>query len=43
MLLEQEKQATHDMGSLGEDLLKDKQKLEKALAAAQADKDRQVC
>ncbi|XP_061097228.1 protein Daple [Conger conger] len=41
-LLEQEKQATHDMGNLGEELLKDKQKLEKSLEAAQADKDRQV-
>ncbi|XP_035269604.1 protein Daple [Anguilla anguilla] len=42
VLLEQEKQATHDMGNLGEELLKDKQKLEKALEAAQAEKDRQA-
>ena len=42
MFLEQEKQATHDMGNLGEELLKDKEKLEKSLEAAQADKDRQV-
>ncbi|KAJ8291188.1 hypothetical protein GJAV_G00022410 [Gymnothorax javanicus] len=38
MLLEKEKQATHDMGNLGDELLKDKQKLEKDLEAALADK-----
>ncbi|KAJ8393066.1 hypothetical protein AAFF_G00069700, partial [Aldrovandia affinis] len=41
-LLEQEKQATQDMGSLGEELLKEKQKMEKALETAQANKDRQI-
>lgn len=41
-LLDQEKQTTQDMEGLGEDLLKDKQKLDKALETLQADKDRQV-
>ncbi|XP_036397602.1 protein Daple isoform X2 [Megalops cyprinoides] len=41
-LLDQEKQTTQDMEALGEELLKEKQKLEKTLEAAQADKDRQV-
>uniref|UniRef100_A0A674BID9 Coiled-coil domain containing 88C n=1 Tax=Salmo trutta TaxID=8032 RepID=A0A674BID9_SALTR len=41
-LLDQEKQTTQDMEGLGEDLLKDKQKLDKALETLQADKDRQI-
>uniref|UniRef100_A0A4W5PAS7 Coiled-coil domain containing 88C n=1 Tax=Hucho hucho TaxID=62062 RepID=A0A4W5PAS7_9TELE len=41
-LLDQEKQTTQDMEGLGEDLLKDKQKLDKALGTLQADKDRQI-
>uniref|UniRef100_A0A8C7TVM5 Coiled-coil domain containing 88C n=1 Tax=Oncorhynchus mykiss TaxID=8022 RepID=A0A8C7TVM5_ONCMY len=41
-LLDQEKQTTQDMEGLGEDLLKDKQKLNKALETLQEDKDRQI-
>uniref|UniRef100_A0A8C8CJ53 Calponin-homology (CH) domain-containing protein n=1 Tax=Oncorhynchus tshawytscha TaxID=74940 RepID=A0A8C8CJ53_ONCTS len=41
-LLDQEKQTTQDMEGLGEDLLKDKQKLDKALETLQEDKDRQI-
>uniref|UniRef100_A0A4W5N0A2 Coiled-coil domain containing 88C n=1 Tax=Hucho hucho TaxID=62062 RepID=A0A4W5N0A2_9TELE len=41
-LLDQEKQTTQDMEGLGEDLLKDKQKLEKNLERLQADKNRQI-
>ncbi|KAJ7991126.1 hypothetical protein DPEC_G00294020 [Dallia pectoralis] len=41
-LLDQEKQTTQDMEGLGEDLLRDKQKLQEALEATQADKDRQI-
>ncbi|XP_041927680.1 protein Daple isoform X1 [Alosa sapidissima] len=41
-LLDQEKQTNQDMESLGEDLLKDKQKLEKAMESLQADKDKQL-
>ena len=41
-LLDQEKQTNQDMESLGEDLLKDKQKLEKVMEGLQADKDKQV-
>uniref|UniRef100_A0A672SFM7 Protein Daple-like n=1 Tax=Sinocyclocheilus grahami TaxID=75366 RepID=A0A672SFM7_SINGR len=40
--LEQEKQTTQDMENLGEELLKDKQRLEKTLETIQADKDRQI-
>uniref|UniRef100_A0A8B9JZ06 Protein Daple n=1 Tax=Astyanax mexicanus TaxID=7994 RepID=A0A8B9JZ06_ASTMX len=40
--LDQEKQTTHDMESLGEELLKEKQKLEKTLETVQADKDKQI-
>ncbi|XP_051502727.1 protein Daple-like isoform X2 [Myxocyprinus asiaticus] len=40
--LDQEKQTTQDMESLGEELLKDKQRLEKSLETLQADKDRQI-
>uniref|UniRef100_A0A673YWJ7 Coiled-coil domain containing 88C n=1 Tax=Salmo trutta TaxID=8032 RepID=A0A673YWJ7_SALTR len=41
-LLDQEKQTTQDMEGLEEDLLKDKQKLEKTLERLQADKNRQI-
>jgi len=40
--LDQEKQTTQDMENIGEELLKDKQRLEKTLETIQADKDRQV-
>uniref|UniRef100_W5K3E1 Coiled-coil domain containing 88C n=1 Tax=Astyanax mexicanus TaxID=7994 RepID=W5K3E1_ASTMX len=40
--LDQEKQTTQDMESLGEELLKEKQKLEKTLETVQADKDKQI-
>ena len=41
-LLDQEKQTNQDMESLGEELLKDKQQLEKEKHKLQTDKDRQV-
>ncbi|CAB1335380.1 unnamed protein product [Coregonus sp. 'balchen'] len=41
-LLDQEKQTTQDMEGLGEDLLKDKQELEKTVETLQADKNRQI-
>uniref|UniRef100_A0A6Q2XQW0 Coiled-coil domain containing 88C n=1 Tax=Esox lucius TaxID=8010 RepID=A0A6Q2XQW0_ESOLU len=41
-LLDQEKQTTQDMEGLGEDLLRDKQKLQKALETVQAEKERQI-
>uniref|UniRef100_A0A672T4T1 HOOK N-terminal domain-containing protein n=1 Tax=Sinocyclocheilus grahami TaxID=75366 RepID=A0A672T4T1_SINGR len=40
--LDQEKQTTQDMENLGEELLKEKQGLEKTLVTIQADKDRQI-
>uniref|UniRef100_A0A673ND40 Protein Daple-like n=1 Tax=Sinocyclocheilus rhinocerous TaxID=307959 RepID=A0A673ND40_9TELE len=40
--LDQEKQTTQDMENLGEELLKEKQGLEKTLETIQADKDRQI-
>uniref|UniRef100_A0A8C2H6U1 Coiled-coil domain containing 88C n=1 Tax=Cyprinus carpio TaxID=7962 RepID=A0A8C2H6U1_CYPCA len=40
--LDQEKQTTQDMENLGEDLLTEKQRLEKTLETIQADKDRQI-
>uniref|UniRef100_A0A8C1LAV9 Coiled-coil domain containing 88C n=1 Tax=Cyprinus carpio TaxID=7962 RepID=A0A8C1LAV9_CYPCA len=40
--LDQEKQTTQDMDNLGEDLLTEKQRLEKTLETIQADKDRQI-
>lgn len=40
--LDQEKQTTQDMESLGEELLKEKQRMEKALQTLQAEKDKQV-
>ncbi|KAL0969690.1 hypothetical protein UPYG_G00230910 [Umbra pygmaea] len=41
-LLDQERQTNQDMEGLGEDLLKDKQMLEKSLQILQTDKDRQI-
>uniref|UniRef100_A0A8C9VIY4 Coiled-coil domain containing 88C n=1 Tax=Scleropages formosus TaxID=113540 RepID=A0A8C9VIY4_SCLFO len=41
-LLEQERQTTQDMGNLGEELLKDKLKLERLLEAVQTEKCRQI-
>ncbi|XP_050989975.1 protein Daple isoform X2 [Labeo rohita] len=41
-LLDQEKQTTQDMENLGEELLKEKQRLNKTLETIQADKDRQI-
>uniref|UniRef100_A0A8C1FN07 Coiled-coil domain containing 88C n=1 Tax=Cyprinus carpio carpio TaxID=630221 RepID=A0A8C1FN07_CYPCA len=40
--LDQEKQTTQDMENLGEELLTEKQRLEKTLETIQADKDRQI-
>ncbi|XP_073682701.1 protein Daple [Garra rufa] len=40
--LDQEKQTTQDMENLGEELLKDKQRMEKTLETIQEDKDRQI-
>uniref|UniRef100_A0A671QIJ5 Protein Daple-like n=1 Tax=Sinocyclocheilus anshuiensis TaxID=1608454 RepID=A0A671QIJ5_9TELE len=40
--LDQEKQTTQDMENLGEELLNEKQRLEKTLETTQADKDRQI-
>uniref|UniRef100_A0AAY4B9Q4 HOOK N-terminal domain-containing protein n=1 Tax=Denticeps clupeoides TaxID=299321 RepID=A0AAY4B9Q4_9TELE len=40
--LDQEKQNSQDMEQVGEELLKDRQKLEKNLESLQADKDKQV-
>ncbi|XP_026141716.1 protein Daple isoform X1 [Carassius auratus] len=40
--LDQEKQTTQDMENLGEELLKEKQRLEKTLETIQADKERQI-
>uniref|UniRef100_A0AAR2JTE8 HOOK N-terminal domain-containing protein n=1 Tax=Pygocentrus nattereri TaxID=42514 RepID=A0AAR2JTE8_PYGNA len=40
--LDQEKQTTQDMESLGEELLKEKQRVEKALEMLQAEKDKRI-
>ncbi|KAM6973258.1 protein Daple [Aplochiton taeniatus] len=41
-LLDQEKMTNQDMESLGEELLKDKQELEKEMASLRGDKDQQI-
>lgn len=42
MLLDQEKQASKDVEQLGDELRKDKQRLQKTLETLQADRERQV-
>lgn len=42
MLLEQERRTNHDMESLGEEILKEKQSLDRELHTLKAEKDRQV-
>lgn len=42
-LLDQEKITNQDMEALGEELLKEKQSLEREMHALKAGKDRQVC
>lgn len=42
-LLDQEKITNQDMEALGEELLKEKQSLEREMHVLKAEKDRQVC